>query len=68
MEDSWEIERLNWDRWKLQAMQDAIDIKNGKVPNPYHWPVELLTMDQIIEKYGYTLTDEQVQMLKDGKE
>ena len=41
-----------YDKWKAQAAKDEADLKAGKMPAVYHCPVEMLTLEEIIEKYG----------------
>lgn len=48
----YKIEYYPWDKWEAQAKQDAEDLKNGKMPRVMHMPTEILTVEEIIERYG----------------
>ncbi len=37
--------------WDAIAARDKYQMENGKMPNPYHWPTKLMTIEELIEKY-----------------
>lgn len=51
--------------WDYRAKMDKMKLDNGEVSNPYHWPTEMLTIDELVDRYGYNLTEEELQKLKD---
>ena len=52
--------------WEIQARIDAEMLKQGKMPSVMHMPVEMLTIEEVIERYGGIISEKQIQKLKDG--
>lgn len=65
MEKDWGIEHFAWDRWETQAKVDAEMMRQGKMPPVMHLPTEMLSIEEVIERYGWALSNEEIQKLKE---
>lgn len=52
MEDDWKIEHWPSRSWEQQVELDKQAIREGKWPRVVHMPTEMLTIEEIVEKYG----------------
>jgi bifunctional DNase/RNase len=64
--DEWEVVQVSMtDRWKQAKTIEEYIQKYGQLPDAQRM-TKIMSIEEVIEEFGYTLNEEQIQKLKDG--